>query len=291
MQATEVIKRITSMYPKMSQSQKRVADVILQDPEGVAFFNVAQLANASKVSDSTVTRFATFVGYTGFPALSQQLQAIVRMRLTTRERLDRSQKMPREDPEAVYYHAMVDDMENIKLMVDQLDAPTLQRAIDLLDRAEKIGIVCSRSVVSLGLFFEFYLNLLSKPSIILTGEPRTIDYAHRLTPADVVVGIGFSRYTRFTVNSLKYCQQVGIPTIAITDYPSSPLILHAQVSLLCPTGIASHMDSLVAPLSLIQAVLRSLSNKHSTVLMQNVKNLEDIWQQFNIYIGSEDDLS
>jgi len=288
MQETEIIKRVVAMYPNMSQSQQRIADVILKDPESVAFFNVAELAKASNVSDSTVTRFATFIGYTGYPALSQQLHAMVRMRLTTRERLERSQIADHEDPEVIYYNSMVDDIENIKLMVDQLDAAALQRSVDLLEKADKIGIVCSRSVVSLGVFFDFYLNILNKPSIILTGEPRTIDYFNRLTPSDVVVGIGFSRYSRFTVNSLKYCKTVGIPTISITDYPSSPLTKHADVTLLCPTGIASHMDSFVAPMALIQAILRSMSSKQSTAMVGNLRNLEDIWDNFDVYLAAED---
>ncbi len=288
MQETEIMKRIAAIYPNMSQSQQRIADVILHDPDGVAFFNVSELAKASNVSDSTVTRFATFLGYSGYPALSQQLQAMVRMRLTTRERLEKSQITHEDDPEAVYFNSLVDDMDNIKLMLDQLDAAHLQRSLDLLESADKIGIVCSRSAISLGLFFDFYLNILGKPALVLTGEPRTTDHFHRLTPRDVVVGIGFSRYSRFTVQSLTYCKDIGIPTIAITDYPSSPLSVHSDVALFCPTGIASHMDSFVAPLALIKAILRSMTSKRPAAMVDNLTKLERIWDKFDVYMGSEE---
>ena len=288
MQETEIIKRIAATYPTMSHSQQRIADVILKDPDSVAFLNIAALAEASNVSDSTVTRFATFLGYTGYPALSQQLQAMVRMRLTTRARLERAQITHCNDPEGVYYNSLADDIENIKLLFDQLDSAALQHSVDMLEKADKIGIICSRSAVSLGLYFDFYLNILNKPTILLTGDPRTTDHFHRLTPADVVVGIGFSRYTSFTVKSLMYSKNTQIPTIAITDYPSSPLTAHADVALFCPTGIASHMDSFVAPLALIQAILRKMSSKQSSTIMENVIKLENIWSAFDVYLESED---
>jgi len=284
MQQTEVLKRMMDNYAHMSPSQQRIADVILKDPETSAFFNVAELARAADVSDSTVTRFATFLGYTGFPALSQQLQAIVRMRLTTKERLERSQSVQSRDEESIFFSSLEDDLQNLKLMMEQLDALQVGRSAALLQGAEKIGIVCSRSSVSLGLFFEFYLNFFGKQSIMLTGEPRTIDLMSRFSPSDVIVGIGFSRYSKFAVNSLRYFQNAGVPVIAITDYPSSPLAQYAAHTLFCPTGIASHMDSFVAPLALIQALLRGMSKTMST---EDMKSLENIWRDFDVYFKTE----
>ena len=115
MEETEVVSRIAGVYAKMSQSQLRIADVILHDLEGAAFLNVAELARAANVSDSSVTRFAIFLGYSGYPALSQELQARVRMRLTTRERLERSRLGDDRDPEAIYYTSIADDLDNMNL--------------------------------------------------------------------------------------------------------------------------------------------------------------------------------
>ncbi len=288
MEETEVVSRIAGVYAKMSPSQQRIADVILHDPESVAFFNVAELARAANVSDSSVTRFAIFLGYTGYPGLSQDLQARVRMRLTTRERLERSRLGDNRDPEAIYYTSLADDLDNMNLLLQQLDFASLQRAVALLENAQKIGIICSRSAISLGHFFDFYLNILGKPSMLLTGEPRTTDQIYRLSHSDVVVGIGFSRYSWFTVKSLMYCQEVDVPTVALTDYPTSPLVRYADVALFCPTGIASHMDSFVAPLALIQAILRGMSRQESTAMIDNLRKLEGVWAHFNIYLGSDD---
>ncbi|CAM3682785.1 MurR/RpiR family transcriptional regulator [Alicyclobacillus pomorum] len=286
MQETEVLKRITEKYPTMSASQQRIADVILQDPETAAFFNVAQLAKQAGVSDSTVTRFSTFLGYTGFPALSQQLQAMVRLRLTTKERLERSQSIQHEDEASIFFSSLEDDVQNLKLMIHQLDAASLRRSADMLDRAEKIALVCSRSAVALGVFFEFYLNIFGKQPMVLTGEPRTMDVMNRFGPSDVVVGIGFSRYSRFTVDSLRYFKNLGVPTIAITDYASSPLSQYALETLYCPTGIASHMDSFVAPLALIQALLRCMAQHVSS---EQMKNLEQMWEHLDVYFKPRND--
>lgn len=280
MQETEVLKRITEKYPTMSASQQRIADVILQDPETAAFFNVAELAKKAGVSDSTVTRFSTFLGYTGFPALSQQLQAMVRIRLTTKERLERSQSIQHQDEASIFFSSLEDDVQNLNLMIHQLDAASLRRSAYMLERAEKIALVCSRSAVALGIFFEFYLNVFGKRPMVLTGEPRTMDVMNRFGPSDVVVGIGFSRYSRFTVDSLRYFKDIGIPTIAITDYPSSPLSQYALETLYCPTGIASHMDSFVAPLALIQALLRCMAQHVSS---EQMKKLEQMWDNFDVY--------
>jgi DNA-binding MurR/RpiR family transcriptional regulator len=285
-QETEVLKRITEKYPTMSASQQRIADVILQDPETAAFFNVAQLAKQAGVSDSTVTRFSTFLGYTGFPALSQQLQAMVRLRLTTKERLERSQSIQHEDEASIFFSSLEDDVQNLKLMIHQLDAASLRRSADMLDRAEKIALVCSRSAVALGVFFEFYLNIFGKQPMVLTGEPRTMDVMNRFGPSDVVVGIGFSRYSRFTVDSLRYFKNLGVPTIAITDYASSPLSQYALETLYCPTGIASHMDSFVAPLALIQALLRCMAQHVSS---EQMKNLEQMWEHLDVYFKPRND--
>jgi DNA-binding MurR/RpiR family transcriptional regulator len=285
-QETEVLKRITENYPTMSASQQRIADVILQDPETAAFFNVAQLAKQAGVSDSTVTRFSTFLGYTGFPALSQQLQAMVRLRLTTKERLERSQSIQHEDEASIFFSSLEDDVQNLKLMIHQLDAASLRRSADMLDRAEKIALVCSRSAVALGVFFEFYLNIFGKQPMVLTGEPRTMDVMNRFGPSDVVVGIGFSRYSRFTVDSLRYFKNLGVPTIAITDYASSPLSQYVLETLYCPTGIASHMDSFVAPLALIQALLRCMAQHVSS---EQMKNLEQMWEHLDVYFKPRND--
>ncbi|MFM1653716.1 MurR/RpiR family transcriptional regulator [Brevibacillus sp. B_LB10_24] len=277
-----VLRRIAQLYSQMSPSQQMIADVILKDPEASAFYNVAELARKAKVSDSTVTRFAAFVGCSGFPALSRELQELVRSRLTTSERYQLSRALENEEQRSVIQF-MEDDVQNIKMMMERLDLEGFERTADHLLGARRIGVICSRSSLSLGLFFEFYLHLLDKEVIVFNGEPRTSDLLQRFGPEDVIVGIGFARYSRFTIDGMKYARKKGVPTIAITDYPSSPLVRCADEVHCTPTGIASHMDSFAAPMSLVTALLRTMFNRVPEQVSRTLNELEDIWSDFEIY--------
>lgn len=284
-----VLKDIAQLYPQMSSSHQRIADVILKDPDSAAFYNVAELARAADVSDATVIRFSKAIGYSGFPELCQQLQSVVRMRLTTKERLERTASASPAHPEDAFFRSFEDDMNNLQMMMNHLDPAILAQCTTMLTNARRIGIVCARSTVSLGVFFKFYLNLLRKDSIVVTGEPLTLDVMGHFDSTDVVVGIGFSRYSTFTVRSLQYFKKNKVPVIAVTDYPSSPLASHADTVLLCPTGIMSHMDSLTAPLSLIQSILRGMSSQLYTNSVEELAKLEEIWDMFGVYVRDETD--
>lgn len=287
MQELEVLNRIRDKFASMSPSQRRVADAILKDPEAAAFFNVAELARQADVSDSTVTRFAAFLGYNGFPDLSERLQAIVRMRLTTKERFERSQSQ-HEPQNSVFSSSIMEDMQRLQLLLDQLDDDKLGQSVRLLTDADQIGVVCARSSVALGMYLEFYLSMFDKRPLLLTGEPRTADWIQRLRPSDVVVGIGFSRYTRYTVESLKYLRSANVPILAITDYPSSPLAACATLSFYCPTGIASHLDSFVAPMALLQAILHGMAHASYPQAVDKLRELERTWAAFDTYYVPED---
>jgi DNA-binding MurR/RpiR family transcriptional regulator len=278
-----ILQKVSQLYAQMSPSQQRIADVILRDPESAAFYNVAEMSRKANVSESTVTRFATFIGCSGYPALSRELQEMVRSKLTTGERFQLSRVVESAEQRTVLQF-FEDDVQNLTLMMERIDLEAFGRIVKHLVSARRIGIVCSRSTLSIGLFFEFYLHLLNKDAVLLTGEPRTVDHLHRFGPDDVIVGIGFARYSRFTVDCLDYGKKKGVQVVAITDYPSSPLVRHADEVLYTPTGIASHMDSLVAPLSAVTALLRAMTQESSDQAKNVLQELEEVWMNFDIYV-------
>ncbi|WP_164684723.1 MurR/RpiR family transcriptional regulator [Brevibacillus reuszeri] len=281
-----VLQKISHMYQQMSPSQQAIADVILHDPESSAFYNVAKMAREANVSESTVTRFATFIGYSGFPGMSRELQEMVRSRLTTGERFQLSRNATTVGQQAVLQH-FEEDVHNLNLMMERIDLQAFERIVQLLLSAKRIGIVSSRSTLSLGMFFDFYLNLLNKDTLLFSGEPRTVDRIHRFGGDDVIVGIGFARYTRFSVDCLEVGKKRGARIVVITDYPSSPLCRYADEILYTPTGIASHMESFVAPLSLLTAILRSMSHQDSDKATSLLHDLEDAWNGLGIYVDSD----
>ncbi|GED32495.1 MurR/RpiR family transcriptional regulator [Brevibacillus centrosporus] len=280
-QSPSVLQKLSHMYPQMSPSQQAIADVILRDPESSAFYNVAEMAKEANVSESTVTRFATFLGCSGFPGLSRELQEMVRSRLTTGQRFQLSRSITKEE-QTVMQH-FEEDVHNLNLMIERIDLQALERVVKLLLAAKRIGIVSSRSTLALGTFFDFYLNLLHKDTLLFSGEPRTVDRLHRLQADDVIVGIGFARYTRFSVDCLAIGKQRGAKIVVITDYPSSPLCQYADEVLYTPTGIASHMESFVAPMSLLTAILRSMFHQDSEKATRLLTEMEDAWSGLGIY--------
>ncbi|MDR7317059.1 MurR/RpiR family transcriptional regulator [Brevibacillus nitrificans] len=280
-QSPSVLQKLSHMYPQMSPSQQAIADVILRDPESSAFYNVAEMAKEANVSESTVTRFATFLGCSGFPGLSRELQEMVRSRLTTGQRFQLSRSITKEELTVMQHFE--EDVHNLNLLIERIDLQALERVVQLLLSAKRIGIVSSRSTLALGTFFDFYLNLLHKDTLLFSGEPRTVDRLHRLQADDVIVGIGFARYTRFSVDCLAIGKQRGAKIVVITDYPSSPLCQYADEVLYTPTGIASHMESFVAPMSLLTAILRSMFHQDSEKATSLLTEMEDAWSGLGIY--------
>lgn len=280
-ESRSILDRIAELYPAMSPSQRLIADVILRDPESSAFCNVADLARQAGVSESTVTRFATFLGCKGFPGLSRSLQEIVRRRLTTGQRFQLTTSLGQAEQQIVQHFRQ--DLQNIALMMERMDPEAFARARDRLVESPRIGVVCSRSTVSLGQFFQFYLHLLGKDVTLFTGDPRTIDLLQRFGTNDVMVGIGFSRYARWTVEHLRYARKKESWIMVITDYPSSPLVPLADEAFFTPTGIPSHLDSLVAPLSFLTGLLRAVSSQMSQQAADILQEMEDLWAQFGIY--------
>jgi DNA-binding MurR/RpiR family transcriptional regulator len=281
-QGPTVLQKLSQLYPQMSPSQQAIADLILRDPESAAFYNVAEMAREATVSESTITRFSTFLGYSGFPGLSRELQELVRSRLTTGERFQLSRNVTKAEQQTVFQH-FEEDVHNLTLMMERIDLNAVERVVQLLLSSQRIGIVSSRGSLSLGMFFDFYLNLLNKDTYLFNGEPRTIDRIHRLGPGDVMVGIGFARYTRFSVNGLAAGKKRGAKIVVITDYPSSPLCQYADEVVFTPTGIASHLDSFVAPFSLLTAILRSMSLRDADKATHVLDELEDAWEDLGVY--------
>lgn len=287
-EVTSVIKTMVDMYPQLSDAHKQITDVIIRSPDTAAFYNISELARLAKVSDATVTRFARALGYKGFPELSRQLQAVVRTRLTTKERLEKSVTKELTANSDILTQSVEEDVQNLQMLLDDLDVEGLEECAKDLLTFRKIGIICSRSTYVLGMYLQFYLNFLGKTAVVINGEPRTLDEIAGLNPAeDIVLAIGFSRYSQFTISSLKYLSQNKMKSYVITDDLSSPLAQYAFKTFYCPTGVASHMDSFVAPIAILQALIRRMSSDLYATTLDELERLEEIWNLFGVYYRPE----
>lgn len=272
--------RVQENSPNFSAKQKLIAEYLLIKYDKAAFMTAAKLGATIRVSESTVVRFAYALDYEGFPHMQKALQDIVKKRLTT---VDRLQMAVHDKQEQVLDKVLRNDITNIRLTMEEISREDFAEAVTMILAAKNIYIISLRSATALGLFLNFYLHLLLKNCRIISGAGTLFDQLTAVETGDLVIGISFPRYSRQTVEGLKYAQEKGATTLAITDSVISPLARFSKVVLVAQSDMTSFIDSFVAPLSVINALIIAVGTKESHRTEEALKQLEKIWKTFNIY--------
>ncbi len=272
---------ITEKMSEMSKSQRIIAKYILNNSYSVPFYTAGKLAKVTGVSEATVVRFATFLGFTGYPQFQQALQESIRKQLTTVERLKISDDVYAE--EKAIYDIFHDDIARIRWMAEHLDAGAFHQAVNLIVEANRIFIIANRSAVSIGYFLEFYLDMILENTELIRNPYGISEKLFRINAKDVVIGLGFARYTQNTIDAISFAKDRGTKVIVITDHPLSPLIPYADIALTAPSEMPSFIDSFVAPLSLVNALITAVGHKKRHTIQQHLQDLEEIWERFNIF--------
>ncbi|TCT25477.1 RpiR family transcriptional regulator [Melghiribacillus thermohalophilus] len=279
-----IYRYIAEKIPDMSKSQEKIAKYILKNPNTVPFLTVGKLARMVGVSQATVVRFATFLGYSGFPEFQQDLQDSLKKQMTTTERLQMSDMIYKGNKsEKMIVEIFQDDITNIQSTIEQLDIPSFEKAVQALLDARKIYIVANRSAMSLGIFLEYYLRIMLDNVEFITSYELISEKFNNLNKKDVVVGISFPRYTKSTVNSFAFARERGATTIAITDNLLSPLIPNADIPLTASSRMPSFIDSFVAPLSLLNALISQIGRSKKVDISKKLDELENMWEHFDIF--------
>lgn len=272
--------RVQENSPNFSAKQKLIAEYLLIKYDKAAFMTAAKLGAAIGVSESTVVRFAYALGYEGFPHMQKALQDIVKKRLTT---VDRLQMAVHDKQEQVLDKVLRNDITNIRLTLEEISREDFTEAVSMILAAKNVYIISLRSATALGLFLNFYLHLLLKNCRIISGAGTLFEQLTAVETGDLVIGISFPRYSRQTVEGLKYAQEKGATTLAITDSVISPLAKFSKVVLVAHSDMTSFIDSFVAPLSVINALIIAVGTKESHRTEEALRQLEIIWKTFNIY--------
>lgn len=281
-----VYQRIAENLPQMSRSHAKIARYILQNPYTVPFFTVAKLAKMTDVSEATVVRFATSLGYTGYPDLQQHMMESVEKQLTAAERLELSMDVYSKEEKGIY-EIFQDDIANLKSTMENLDISAFYRASEALINARKVYIVASRSAASLGIFLRYYLDLMLGNTEFVQSAYSIFEQLFKVTKNDVVFGISFSRYARSTIDIVSYAKKKNATTIAVTDNYLSPLVPHADISFYASSQMPSFSDSFVAPFSLINALITYVGKQKQDDFHLRLSELEEVWEQFNVYYQKE----
>lgn len=277
-----VYKHIAEQMPTMSKSNLRIAKYILENPNTVPFLTGDKLAKITGVSPATIVRFSTFLGYSGYPELQQYMQSSAQQQLTTTERLKISKEVYNEQDQSVY-DIFLDDISNIRSTLDKLDIEAFKNAVESLIKAKRVYIVANRSATALGVFLQYYLQFLLEQVELIHSIENVSERIFDLNEDDVVIGISFARYTKSTLKVLSYAKEKEATTVAITDNLLSPLIPYADIPLTASSQMPTFIDSFVAPLSLINALIVTVGKEKEENFQDKLESLEEIWDKFNIF--------
>lgn len=273
---------IKERFSRLSKGQKLIADYILHNYDKAAFMTASKLGNTVGVSESTVVRFATELEFSGYPALQKSLRELIKNKLTSAQRLEISKEYISD--EASLKGVIKADMENLRSTLDKIDPLIFEEVVNSILKANKIYIIGLRSSTVISEFLGFYLNIiLQNVQNISYGMSDLFEQIISVSEGDLVIGIGFPRYATKTIDLLDFSKNKGAKVVAITDSLSSPLSEKSDYTLVCQSNMASFVDSLVAPLSVINALIVSVGMRKKEDISNIFINLEDIWQNYNVY--------
>ena len=275
--------KIQSGMSEFSKGQRSIARYIIEHYDKAAFMTASKLGATVGVSESTVVRFATELGYGGYPHLQKALQEMIRNKLTAVQRMEvTNDRMGNRD---VLRAVLNSDIEKIRLTLDELDQETFNTVVEEILNAKHIYILGVRSSYALSSFIGFYFNLMfdNVRLVHTTSASEAFEQILRVGEGDVVLGISFPRYSRRTLQALEYARDSGATVIALTDSRLSPLSQTAHYTLIAKSDMASFVDSLVAPLSVINALIVALGMRKQQEVSDIFNKLETIWDEYQVY--------
>lgn len=282
----DLIKLLNSCFDDMSKSQKKIARFLLENYDKAAYLTASKLGELAGASESTVVRFATMLGYSGYPMLQRAIQELLRTKLTSVQRAEKAAEL---EPSEVLISALKSDIDNIRLTIEEADNEIFENVVQAILNARNIYILGLRSAVPLVQFLAYYFNFIfENVKIVTSGVNDIFEQLLHIGPNDVLIAISFPRYAKRTVEALTFSSEKGAKIIAITDSLQSPLSPYANHTLIARSDMASFADSLVAPLSLINALVIAVSINKQTSVSKEFSDLEKIWDKYKVYVGKDD---
>lgn len=273
--------------PRLSKGQQKLIAYINQHYNQAAHMTAERLGEAVSVSESTVVRFAIALGYDGYPAFQKALQQMVSHRLTPNQRVALASDLPPADAPV---HALKKDMHNLKQTMEGLDHQVFHQVVERLLTARRIYVMGLRSASPLAQFLGHYLQFLFEDvRLVSNSNTDVFESISRIGAADVLFAISFPRYSNRTLDAMGFARRSGAQVLALTDGPMSPLCAAADGTLMARTDMTSFVDSLAAPMSLINALLVTLGRHRQEALQHHLQQLERIWDEHRVYLEEEAD--
>ena len=279
----DISERIKKSYHNFSKGQKKISAAILNDYDKAAYMTAAKLGRMVGVSESTVVRFANELGYNGYSDFQKAVQELVRTKLTPNQRIEvTKQRLAGGD---ILENVSNSDISKIRNSFERLDRDAFYSACDSITRAKRIFIMGVRSSEALAIILKHNLSLIFDNVTMVTpsSTAEVFEQIFSIGKDDVLISFSFPRYSSKIVNAVKFANQKGAQVVGITDSKSSPLAEHATYLLTAQSDMASFMDSLVAPLSIINAIIVQITSKREALIRERFDRLEKIWDEYNVY--------
>ncbi len=275
--------RIKNAYPSFSKGQKKIAATILNDYDKVAYLTAAKLGKLVGVSESTVVRFANELGYEGYAEFLRAVQELIRSKLTPNQRIEITKQHYSKG--SVLHNVMESDIAKIRYTMENLKPEEFSAAVDAVIAAEHIYVFGARSTQPIAQLLNYNLSLMfdNVRFVRPTSTAEIFEQMYSIGEKDVLIAFSFPRYSSKMVNAVKYSKQKGTKIIAFTDSDASPLAEHATYLLPAQSDMASFMDSLIAPISIINAMVVEISTRKERELKERFDTLEKYWEEYHVY--------
>ena len=283
----DVLVRIEEKYTSMSKSHKAIAGFIKEHYDQAVFMTAAKLGEELSISESTVVRFASGLGYEGYPEFQKALADWVKNKLSNVQKMD--VKYANHSQSEILTSVLEADIEKLQDTIGNLDADAFETAVNVILGAENVYIIGLRSCAPLAEFLQFCLNMIRGNVTLLnsTSVSETFEQMIRISDKDVMIGISFPRYSMRTLKAMEFANDRNAKVISLTDSIHSPMCLYSSCNLLARSDMVSIVDSLVAPLSVINALVVALCLKKPQDVKTNLENLESVWNNYQVYLNDE----
>ena len=281
--ATDISQRIKDFYPTFSKGQKKIANAILNDYDKAAYMTASRLGALVGVSESTVVRFAYELGFEGYSDFQHSVQELVRTKLTPNQRIEiTKQRLGTSD---VLESVMESDINKIRYTLERIDKHTFSMAVDSILSAKNIYVMGARSTEALASILNYNLSLIFDHVKFIkpTSTAEVFEQMFSIGESDLLIAFSFPRYSSKTVSAVKYARQNGASVVVFTDSENSPLAEHATCLLTAQSDMASFMDSLVAPISIINAIIVEITNRKEKEITERFDKLEELWDRYDVY--------
>lgn len=281
--ALDITQRIRNCYGTLSKGQKRLATMIVRDCTKVVDLTAARLGQLVNLSESTVVRFANVLGYDGYSDFQRAVQQLAKTRLTPTQRIEITKKrIGRKD---IIENVMQSDINKLRYTFENLDRDDFYNSVDAILAAKRIYVIGARSTQPVAHLLSYNLSLIfdNVKLVQISSTAEIFEQMFTIDENDVLIAFSFPRYSSKVVNAVKFASSKSAKVIVVTDSKASPLVQHATYSLIAQTDMASFMDSVVAPISIINAIIIEITHRREGEILDRFDKLERLWDEFDVY--------